>query len=171
MNQLFTDDTMTYVKGAVLFPKNRVAGSTRCGLEEATITLTDSAGASNNYTTDESGWFEIAVTRGKTFTFEAHFPSHTLCYAGRTIADAAGTEYCAEKPLSVTLNQVVDDSFIFFADVTEGNVDLGLYHGDCEDTYTGAKFKITPVNGCHAPVYVTSEEVDGWQSEVKGVPD
>ena len=97
----FQDQTTVIVRGAVIFPKSRTAGSTRCGLYEASIKVNevDGEGEPEEYKTDESGWFEIAVTRGKSFTFSASFPNHTLCYTGRTVADAAMEVDCSTHPM------------------------------------------------------------------------
>jgi len=173
MNKDFADDTVAIVRGAVLFPKDWTAGSTRCGLFDALITVSevDGQGEPKEYKTDESGWFEMALTRGKSFVFNASFPKHTICYTGSTIADAADAITCDGAPQTVTLNRVGDGNYIFFTDVTRGNIDLGVYQGQCEALYTGARFKVTPINGCHAPVFVTSAQVGGWMTSVKGLPE
>ena len=169
----FQDETTVIVRGAVLFPTRRVAGSTRCGVFAATIKVreVDGEGEPEQYKTDESGWFDIAVTRGKSFTFTATFPNHTVCYTGKTVADATAESSCSNHPAEVTLVRLIDNAYIFFTDVTKANIDLGLYQGQCEQLYKGARFKITPVNGCHASQYVTSAEVNGWMTDVKGLPD
>ena len=171
LSKSFTDDTVTYVKGAVLFPKKLAAGSTRCGLKHAKVKVTDSSGSSDDYSTDELGWFEIGVTRGKTVTLEANFSTHKICYAGKSITDATELENCVKQPTNVTLKNVVEETYVYFVDVTDANIDLGLFHGECDTLYTGATFKITPLNGCHAPAYVTSEDIAAWQANVKDIPD
>ena len=70
-----------------------------------------------------------------------------------------------------TLPNVQDGNFVFFTDVTRGVIDLGLYHGECERRYSGAVFKITPINGCHAPKFVKSEEVEGWNVANTGMSE
>ena len=173
MRRDFADETASIVRGAVLFPKDWTAGSTTCGLSEATIMVREVGSKSKpvEYKTDGSGWFEIALTRGKSFEFNATFPKHTVCYTGRTVADAADEVTCDSRPQSVTLNRIGDGNYIFFTDVTQGNIDLGLYQGQCDAVYSGARFKVTPINGCHSPVYVTSEQIGGWMSNVKGLPE
>ena len=169
----FQDQTTVIVRGAVIFPKSRTAGSTRCGLYEASIKVNevDGEGEPEEYKTDESGWFEIAVTRGKSFTFSASFPNHTLCYTGRTVADAAMEVDCSTHPMEFTFVRIIDNAYIFFTDVTKGNIDLGLYQGQCETLYKGARFKITPVNGCHPSQYVTSDQIGGWMANTQGLPE
>ena len=173
MQRNFADETAAIVRGAVLFPKDWTAGSTTCGLFEATIEVSElnQHGEPEKFTTDESGWFEMALTRGKSYVFNAAFPKHTICYTGRTIADAADAISCDSISQTVTLNRVGDGNYIFFTDVTQGNIDLGVYHGQCESWYSGARFKVTPINGCHPPVFITSEQVGGWMTNVKGLPD
>ena len=173
MQRNFADETAAIVRGAVLFPKDWTAGSTTCGLFEATIEVSElnQQGEPEKFTTDESGWFEMALTRGKSYIFNATFPKHTICYTGRTIADAADAINCDVASQTVTLNRVGDGNYIFFTDVTQGNIDLGVYHGQCESQYSGARFKVTPINGCHPPVFVTSEEVGGWMTNVEGLPE
>ena len=173
MMQDFEDMTSVIVRGAVLFPTDWTAGTTTCGLFEAIVQVSevDGDGEPQEYKTDESGWFEIAVTRGKSFVINATFPKHTMCYTGDTIAAAASEISCDGKSQTATLRHVVDEAYVFFTDVTKANVDLGLYQGECEALYTGATFKITPVNGCHPPAYVTSTDIDGWMTNVRGYPD
>ena len=168
----FTDDTTVIVRGAILFPKDWVAGSTTCGLEKATIFVTEigEEGEPDEYETDSQGWFEMALTRGKSFSLTAKFPKHTICYTGKTIQDAASEIFCEDKPLYVNLMHISDDEFVFFTDVTKGNIDLGVYQGECDAVYSGAIFKITPVNGCHRPVLQTSEQISAWMTNFIGLP-
>jgi len=168
----FADETTVVVRGAILFPKQFTSGVTTCGLFDGTIQVSEigSSGEPEEYKTDESGWFEISLTRGKSFMFNASFPKHTLCYTGRTIADAADVIDCADYSQTVTLSRIMDGTYIFFTDTTRGNIDLGLYQGQCEALYSGAVFKITPINGCHPPVLVTSEEVSGWMRNMENIP-
>ena len=169
----FTDDTAVTIRGAILFPKHRTAGSTKCGLNRAKIQVTeiDGEGEPEEYTTDESGWFDIAVTRGKSFTINASFPGHSLCFTGHSVEDATYVSSCDGKPHVVTLRRVGDRNYVFFTDVTEANVDLGLYQGQCDRLYSGARFKVTPINGCHASQYVTSEQISGWMTNLKGITE
>ena len=183
MENDFSDETAAVVRGAVLFPKDWTAGSTNCGLFEATITVSEISGTGDpqTFTTDETGWFEIALSRGKSFVFNATFPKHSICFTGNTIADAADAVNCDEKSQTVTLERLGDGNYIFFTDVTRGNIDLGVYHGQCEDVYSDLTFKITPINGCHPPVYVSGAEITRkgdlpsgksfWSKQVKGLPE
>jgi hypothetical protein len=173
MQRNFHDETVAIVRGAVLFPKDWTEGSTTCGLFEAVIEVSElnQDGKPEEFTTDESGWFEMALTRGKSFVINATFPKHTICYTGRTIADAVDVIDCDGMSQTVTLNQVGDGNYIFFTDVTQGNIDLGVYHGQCESQYSDAQFKVTPINGCHPTVLVTSEQIGGWMTNVEGLPE
>ena len=80
------DLTSVVVYGAVLFDASRVENSYDCGLSGATITVKETnSGDTKTYTTDESGRFEIPVTMGTTYTFEASYGDHSICYAGTTL--------------------------------------------------------------------------------------
>jgi len=159
----FTDDTTVAVRGAVLFPKIWVEGSTDCGLFSATIEAIAEDGAVEEYLTDESGWFKFALARGKTFTIRAKYKTHTICYAGDTIEGATEDVHdCVGRKVDTTLTRVQDGNFVFFTDVTRGAIDLGMYQGECDGRYKGVTFKVTPINGCHASVFVTSEQIAGW---------
>ena len=142
----FTDDTTATVKGAVLFPKHLVEGSTECGVLGATIEVLESDGEPEEYKTDAQGQFEIAVTRGKTFKFLAKLKGHTLCYAGTSVQDAVDrTSACSQTDsVDVTLTNVGDGNTLYFVDSTIRYIDLGLYAGECNARYAGATFKITP---------------------------
>ena len=168
----FTDDTSVVVKGAVLFPKDWTAGSTRCGLEKATILVAEKGikGEPDEYQTDSQGWFELALTRGKSFRISAVYPKHELCYTGKTIGDATFEISCDQRPTFTDLDHITDDDYVFFTDTTKGNIDLGMYQGECDAIYTGVTFKITPVNGCHPPVFRTSEQIDTWMTNFVGLP-
>jgi len=169
----FRDDTTVTIRGAILFPTHRTAGSTKCGLDRATIQVKeiDGEGEPEEYTTDESGWFDIAVTRGKSFSINASFPGHSLCFTGHSVEDATDVTSCDGKPHVVTLRRIRDGSYVFFTDVTEANIDLGLYQGQCDRLYAGARFKVTPINGCHPSQYVTTEQISGWMTNLKGITD
>jgi len=173
MEKDFKDTTSAVIKGAVLFPKDWTSGVSTCGLSEAVISVLEvgAEGDPEEYKTDESGWFELALTRGKSFTINATFPKHTLCYTGSKIDVAADVVDCTGVSQTVTLNQVGDGNYVFFTDVTQGNIDLGMYQGQCDVLYSGATFKITPVNGCHPSVYVTDAEIKGWMTNMEGLPD
>ena len=159
----FADNTAVIIKGAVLFPKDWTMQS-QCGLYEATVFVYEegSNGKPDEYLSDESGWFEFALTRGKTYTITASYPNHVLCYTGQTTFDATRVQSCAGRPTQLTLRRVTDGNYIFFTDTTTSNIDLGLYQGECDALYKGASFKITPINGCHAPVVVTADDIKAW---------
>jgi hypothetical protein len=165
----FTDDTMVIVRGAVLFPKLLVEQSTDCGVFSATIEAIAEDGAIEEYFTDESGWFKFGLARGKTFTIRAKYKTHTICYAGDTIESATEDVHnCDGKQVDTTLSRVQDGNFVFFTDVTRGKIDLGMYQGECDVRYKGVTFKITPINGCHASVFVTSEQIAGSWNPTTG---
>ena len=84
----FTDDTTAVVTGAVLFPKSFTEQSSDCGLPKAEILVFEPDKDPDTYETDDGGWFELALPRGKTFTIRARYNKHTICYAGATVEDA-----------------------------------------------------------------------------------
>lgn len=171
----FTDDTAAVVKGAILFPQHLTGGSPNCGLFEAMIRVYDveEDGEPDVYLTEEDGSFEMALTRGKTFRIEAFYEGHTICYAGSQPQDATspngyhfegGQQACVKT--THTLARVGDGNSLYFTDITRGNIDLGLYAGECEERYTGedVKFRVTPVNGCHKPVIVSETDINArWR--------
>jgi len=173
MKHDFVDETTVIVRGAILFPSIRAAGSTTCGLFEAVIQVKEVDGTDDviEVKTDELGRFEIALTRGNSFQFNATFPKHTICYAGNELQDAASTNSCDGLSQTATISHVDDGHTIYFTDVTQGNIDLGVYQGQCEALYSGAKFKIMPVNRCHEPIYVTSEDVRSWMTKLGDLPE
>ena len=183
MDKDFADQTVAIVRGAILFPKDWTAGSTTCGLFEATVTVSEVGGAGDpqEYKTDEAGWFEMALSRGKSFVFNATFPKHTICFTGNTIADASDATDCNDYSQTATLENLGDGNYIFFTDVTRGNIDLGVYHGQCEALYSDVTFKVTPINGCHPPVYVSGIEITRqgnlpagktfWSKDIQGLPE
>ena len=183
MEKDFADKTAAIVRGAILFPKDWTAGSANCGLFEATVKVSEVGGTGDpeEYKTDEAGWFEMALSRGKSFVFNATFPKHTICFTGSTIADAVDATNCNDYSKTVILHNLGDGNYIFFTDVTRGNIDLGVYHGQCESLYSDVTFKVTPINGCHAPVYVSGTEITRqgnlpagklfWSKDIQGLPE
>ena len=159
----FADDTTVIILGAVMFPREWTQLSD-CGLFEAIIRVKDESASSDavEYKTDESGWFEFAVTNGKTYTITASYPTHDICYSGGTLDDATRIWSCDGKPAGITLSAVSEMKYVFFTDATTANIDLGLYQGECNNLYDGATFKVTPINGCHPPAYFTSLEINAW---------
>lgn len=169
----FQDDTSTIVKGAVMFPSAWTNDANTCGLFNASIFVTEvgKEGNPTEYKTDDSGWFELSLTRGKSFVIGASFPDHTICHIGQSLDDAVHETSCDDRQQNVTLTGVQDGNYVFFADTTKANVDLGMYQGECEGVYSGATFKITPINGCHAPIEVTSADIGGWMTNVQNLPE
>ena len=156
----FSDDTTTVVRGAVLFPESAVEGSRECGLSRANIEVFEAEGEPEYYLTDESGWFEFALTRGKTFTIRANLAKHSICYSGNTIESAMDNHDCEGDLHEVTIPNIADGNFVFFTDVTKTNIDLGVYMGECLERYDDTTFKVVPVNGCHAAVLVTKNDIE-----------
>jgi hypothetical protein len=160
------DTTTVVIRGAVLFPKSRTQGST-CGLSNARIVLQYDGGQTDTVQTDDAGWFEISVTQRANVKFSADYSNengveHDICYASSTLAAATDVNSCEghKREISVIATEGV---FIFFADVTRGTIDLGVYHGVCARRYTGTKFKVTPVNGCHPRALVTHDDIVAWK--------
>ena len=160
------DTTTVVIRGAVLFPKSRTQGST-CGLSNARIVLQYDGGQTDTVQTDDAGWFEISVTQRANVKFSADYSNengveHDICYASSTLAAATDVNSCEghKREISVIATEGV---FIFFADVTRGTIDLGVYHGVCASRYTGTKFKVTPVNGCHPRALVTHDDIVAWK--------
>ena len=179
----FTDDTTVVARGAVLFPKNRTAQSDKCGLSAATIDVHDEDGVQSSHTTNEFGWFEIALTRGKRYTLEAKYKNHHICYAGDSAENAVesdcgdhefvasaedGSKQFVSHGKSIELFTIKDQT-VFFVDVTPAEIDLGLYMGECDARIVSSdvRFAITPSNGCHATVEVNARElgVGDWVAD------
>ena len=86
-----------------------------------------------------------------------------LCYAGNKYDDAMQDSSCkneAAYTTSFVLNEVVGGETIVFMDVTERIIDLGLFAGACEDTYTGYSFLISPANGCGSSFTITDADLE-----------
>ena len=134
-----------------MFPKRKTMGSTSCGLQGAKILVNEVGSEAEplEYDTDESGWFDAALSIGKSYTITAKLENHTICHSGSTIADATSTWRCDAKEVTATVRFVRKTTYVFFTDVTNVDINLGLFHGECDRTYTGATFKLEPVNGCH----------------------
>jgi len=177
----FSDDTTIIVRGAVLFQSSRTENSNKCGLSAATIEVHDADGVQSSHTTDEYGWFQIALTRGKKYTLEAKYGNHHICYAGETAVDAVegdcgehkfithaddGTEQFVSNGKSAEI-LTTEDKTLFFIDATPTEIDLGLYMGECDERIISndVRFTITPVNGCHPTVEVTADQFMRWDSK------
>lgn len=163
----FTDDTVAIVTGAVLFPKSRAVGSSDCGLPKVKLEVFEPDKSPDFYETDDAGWFRLALPRGKTITIRATYENHVICFAGENVEDAVDNlDSCEGRLNSTTIESLEDGQTLFFSDHTPSQVLLGVYQGECDAIYPGAKFKIWPASGCHAPVFVTSEFIDGAWSRV-----
>ena len=150
-----------------------VSDSIDCGLASATIKVVEEEGEKSEYSTDEGGWFEFALVRGKTYVITATYKDHAICFAGTSIDDAVEyTVSCEGMDTFVELTRVDTDSFIFFTDATRRTVDLGLYKGVCDSQYDSATFKIVPINGCHKAIFQTSEQIrDSWMDSFDSLGD
>ena len=159
----FQDDTAVIVKGAILFP-HALTDDSDCGLFGAKLSVYEdgASGEPETHLTDTEGWFEFSLTRGKTYTVLAEFPGHEICYSGGTMLLATSRQICDGMNPYVVLKQVTTSQYIFFTDTTSANIDLGLYQGECDARYEQVTFRLTPLNGCHAPVYVTDTDVKAW---------
>ena len=159
----FQDDTAVIVKGAILFP-HALTDDSDCGLFGAKLSVYEegASGEPETHLTDTEGWFEFSLTRGKTYTVLAEFPGHEICYSGGTMLLATSRQICDGVNPYVVLKRVTSSQFIFFTDTTTANIDLGLYQGECDARYEQATFRLTPLNGCHAPVYVTDTDIKAW---------
>ena len=165
----FKDKTATVVRGAVMYPSLLAGGSSTCGAFEVKVSVSEIGddGKPEVYKTDELGWFEVPLTMGKSYTLTADFSDHVICYAGNTRKDALEMTAvdCKNGSSSVQLNDVREGMQVFFADATRAHIDLGLYHGECDKRYSGATFKLTPANGCHPSIVVSSDTISKtWQA-------
>jgi len=159
----FQDDTAVIVKGAILFP-HALTDDSDCGLFGAKLSVYEegASGEPETHFTDTEGWFEFSLTRGKTYTVLAEFPGHEICYSGDSMLLATSRQMCDGVNPYVALRRITASQYIFFTDTTTANIDLGLYQGECDARYEQATFKLTPLNGCHAPVYVTDTDIKAW---------
>ena len=165
------DLTSIVVYGAILFDAALVEKSYDCGLSGATITVkeTQNPDDTKTYTTDESGRFEIPVTMGTTYTFEASYGDHNICYAGTTLESPCAANV-AKTELTITEQH---SNYIFFKDITARTMSaFGVTHGACDRQYSDTTFTITPVSGCHAPVFVDAATIaqDWTHSDEIGWP-
>ena len=177
------DNTAIIVRGAVLFPKQITQESTSCGLDGAVIEVMNTEGEIEEHTTDNSGWFEISLTPGRRYVVRSRYKEHVICYAGDQVNDAlSDARSCSEQNIAinattpksqeeaiehfqhstVTLENPTQDTYVFFTDATKSKLDLGLFKGECDAKYGDAIFKATPVNGCHAPIIVSSHDIGNW---------
>ena len=160
--KIFTDDTVAIVVGAVMFPRGLVGDSTDCGVPNATVEVFEPDQKPDEYKTDERGGFTLALARGKTFNIRVKYEGHIICYAGKSMEDAmANPTLCSSESAEthVTLSKLGDGETVFFADTTSASIDLGLYEGECGVRYNGATFKVSPINGCHDPIFFSSDRI------------
>ena len=182
---VITDDTSVLVYGVVRFPASRTQ-EYLCGLPRAVISvyeiLDGVASDEGDYIyADDLGFFNFAATPGTSWKFEATYrgpdskagkgngpefqprTDRKLCYAGNKYDDAMQDSSCkneADFTTSFVLNEVVGGETIVFMDVTERTIDLGLFAGACEDTYTGYSFLISPANGCGSSFTITDADLE-----------
>ena len=184
------DNTAVTVTGMVRFPGSRTQGFV-CGLQFATISAYEGkkcdaeelarGGCSPkgykyefepvNYTADDLGRFDISITPGETWAFVAFYEGHDLCYGGDELDDFPCSvqnstsiqlhEQSFGHNVYYELENVIGGEFIVYFDVTQRQVDLGLYAGACGDPYTKYTFLITPANGCGAPIQLSDTEIVG----------
>jgi hypothetical protein len=105
-SSVMEDNTVVTVSGIVRFPSDRTQ-DVICGLAYATIkTYIKSCNDFNGceyeepmqYTADELGMFEIAITPGETVLFAVSYDGHDICFAGTDISDG-----CIAEDLSSSL--------------------------------------------------------------------
>ena len=186
----FEDNTAVTVTGMVRFPSNRTQDIS-CGLPSATIRAYEGKKCTHeelaegkcspkgykyefeptNYTADETGEFDISITPGETWAFVASYEGHDICYGG----DAVDVSPCVvHNSTSIKLSEeefyqnvyfelenVIGGEFMTYFDVTQRQVDLGLYAGACDTPYTKYSLLITPANGCGAPIELSDAEIVG----------
>jgi len=184
------DVTAVTVTGMVRFPSSRTQ-DILCGLPSATIRAYEGkkcdpkelAGGKcspkgykyefepMNYTADATGKFDISVTPGETWAFVASSEGHDLCFGG----DAEDAPPCSvhhtipvelkndefHQNVYFELENIIGGEFLTYFDVTERQVDLGLYAGACDTPYTKYSLLITPANGCGAPIELSDAEIVG----------
>ena len=67
----------------------------------------------------------------------------------------------------VEIENIVGGEFMLFFDVTEREVDIGLFAGACGTRYSDYSLKITPANGCGSTVIVQGTDInnstDRWE--------
>ena len=182
------DTTAVKVTGMVRFPGERTQKFI-CGLQFATISAYkgvkcdfDETGCSPNhykyetaaeeYSADELGRFDIAVTPGETWAFIATYDGHRICYGGENLDDYPCEYSDTMKPIKmhedmISTNNIIElvgimggENLVYF-DMTARTVDIGLYAGACGNPYTEYTLKITPANGCGATMIISDKEIVG----------
>ena len=182
---VISDDTSVLVYGVVRFPASRTQ-EYLCGVPRAVISVYEIidgvvANEGDYIYADDLGFFNFAATPGTSWKFVATYrgpdskarkgagpefeprTDRKLCYAGNKYDDAMQDSSCkneAAYTTSFVLNEVVGGETIVFMDVTERIIDLGLFAGACEDTYTGYSFLISPANGCGSSFTITDADLE-----------
>jgi len=137
-----------------------------CGLQFAKVIVREigqdgeAKGQDKEYTTDDLGRLYLAFTPGSKWKFTAKYTGHDLCYAGSEL-----TDLCPDKNKEDNVQiEIKGGDTIIFLDETERRVDIGLYAGACDDSYTDYSLLITPANGCGSPISVKDTDIkDGWR--------
>jgi hypothetical protein len=184
------DNTAVIVTGIVRFPGEQTQNYV-CGLQYATISAFEGkkcdaeelahGGCSPkgykyefepvNYTADDTGRFDVSLTPGETWAFVASYEGHDLCYGGDELDDFPCSvqnatsiqlhEQSFGHNVYYELENVIGGEFIVYFDVTQRQVDLGLYAGACGTPYSAYTLLITPANGCGAQIQVADTEIVG----------
>ena len=184
------DNTAVIVTGIVRFPGEQTQNYV-CGLQYATISAFEgkkcdaeelARGSCSpkgykyefepvNYTADDTGRFDVSLTPGETWAFVASYEGHDLCYGGDELDDFPCSvqnatsiqlhEQSFGHNVYYELENVIGGEFIVYFDVTQRQVDLGLYAGACGTPYSAYTLLITPANGCGAQIQVADTEIVG----------
>ena len=178
------DNTVVTVSGMVRFPGNRTSEYV-CGLPNAIIKAYRQQCAddgscdyeeADDYTADALGYFEISVTPGETFLFQASYGDHDICYSQDGLDDKCLVKTEATFTLGPSEDEVSTNSYvilesigggetIIFYDTTQRTIDLGLYAGGCSGTtYEGYTMLITPANGCGSAIKIADTAIASWLS-------
>jgi hypothetical protein len=183
------DNTAVIVTGMVRFPADRtqnyVCGlqfatvtaykGKKCNSEELKIDgLCSPKGYQYEtepdvYRSDDLGRFDISLTPGETWVFIASYEGHDICYGGDELDDFAcdvkdvpplkfnQVEY--HQNVFVELEKIEGGEKIIFFDVTERQIDIGLYAGACSTQYSEYSLMITPANGCGSTVIIPDKDI------------
>ena len=173
------DNTVVPVVVMVRFPGFRTQNYV-CGLQFANVYTTEldvtqkdtdgnykAKGSANAYVADDLGRMDLAFTPGTTWKIEVDYDSHDrLCYGGDDlkVQSCEKGESGISSRASFTLEKVTGGETIVFLDMTERNVDLGLYAGACETPYEGYTLLISPANGCGSSITVSDTDIRSQSS-------
>ena len=180
------DNTVVPVVVMVRFPGFRTQDY-MCGLQFANVYTTELdvtqkdadgnykvKGSANAYVADDLGRMDLAFTPGTTWKIEVDYDSHDrLCYGGDDlkVQSCEKGESGISSRASFTLEKVTGGETIVFLDMTERNVDLGLYAGACETPYEGYTLLISPANGCGSSITVSDTDIRSRSSWALIDPD